>query len=416
MASITFDTQELISSLTRAQISKLPQSTLSSLTDEQITWFTPIQITWFNKAQIDAIRVNNFTLEQLKNLTVHISYFNSLNGFTKEKIESLNLTQIKFLTPSTISNTDSSVHKLFQGPQLEAMPVLSFKEIKHNILSLDQISHVNRNLSILESLDLLTEEQVKSLTQKQMKYITTKCLSNSNAKNLLANQLNIMSNVQFLALKITDIQVEEIKLLNRPLSFLPSLSLLNKDQIQALSKSQLNLITVKALDSSDSSLGLLTKSQLNDLTLQQQIIVIQKNPSLLVLLDVIQPKLVPTIPIKLLPVEGFNHLQQLDKFNVLVDKYAEIQKRTFIRYLTNQQLSELTEEHMKSLNVGVLNLKQIPLIDITKLSYQQLGFFSNETRGGMSESQLLYYMDNYWNVDHVAMEMAQLNAEQNTKQ
>jgi hypothetical protein len=163
-------------------------------------------------------------------------------------------------------------------------------------------------------------------------------------------------------------------------------------------------------------LGLLTKSQLNDLTLQQQIIVIQKNPSLLVLLDVIQPKLVPTIPIKLLPVEGFNHLQQLDKFNVLVDKYAEIQKRTFIRYLTNQQLSELTEEHMKSLNVGVLNLKQIPLIDITKLSYQQLGFFSNETRGGMSESQLLYYMDNYWNVDHVAMEMAQLNAEQNTKQ
>ena len=225
-------------------------------------------------------------------------------------------------------------------------------------------------------------------------------LSNSNITLLTSEQLNSLSNQQFIALKITDLTLDQFKSLGRVLASLPSLTLLSKEQVESLSKEQLIFISVKVLEASITVLPLLTKTQINSLSLAQLSAVIRLNQSSFSLLDKIDSKLVPLLSIKDLSVDGFNLLQQLDKFNCYVDKYAYIQKITYVRYLTDKQISELTPDHYKVLNVSVLSFRQVPLINITKLTKEQLGCFSNDNRGAMSESQMNYYMDNFWNTNN----------------
>jgi hypothetical protein len=401
---IPFDTQELFVTLTRVQISKLTPTVLSSLTDEQISWFTPTQISWLNNSQISFIRVNNFTIDQLRNILTQIAFFSSLNGFTKEKIESFSIEQIKFITQSTIVKTDIYVHTLFTGAQLEAMNPMTFKSIKHNILSNEQLSFIHRNLSVIETLDSLREDQIKSLSAKQIKWVTPKCLSMSNTKPLTSLILNSLSSAQFISLKLNELTIDQVKSLTRSLSFLSNLSLLTEKQIQCLSKEQFVFISTKLLEASSSVLHLLTKFQINSLSIPQLSVVVNSVPTAITLIDKIDPKLVPFISVNNLTVEGFNILQQLDKFNCFVDKYADIQKISYVRYLTNKQISELKPEHINVLNVSVLSFKQVPLIDITKLTKEQLGQFSNDNRGAMSDSQLTYYMDNFWNSNNDVVE------------
>jgi hypothetical protein len=400
MSSLPFDTQELFITLNRTQISKLSPETISSLSDNQISWLTKLQISWLNKNQVAALRVHVLSIEQLKDMLTQIAFFSTLNNFTKEKIQAFTLNQVKLISPSALANTEHYVHTLFTGSQLDAMTVLQFKEIKLNLLSIEQLSLVNRNLSVLDTLNSLREDQIKSLTPKQMKYISTKCLSNSNITLLTSEQLNSLSNQQFIALKITDLTLDQFKSLGRVLASLPSLTLLSKEQVESLSKEQLIFISVKVLEASITVLPLLTKTQINSLSLAQLSAVIRLNQSSFSLLDKIDSKLVPLLSIKDLSVDGFNLLQQLDKFNCYVDKYAYIQKITYVRYLTDKQISELTPDHYKVLNVSVLSFRQVPLINITKLTKEQLGCFSNDNRGAMSESQMNYYMDNFWNTNN----------------